>query len=84
MSPASTIDPVERRAAKRLERLAARADTAIADRDKAICEASAAGVSVREIAKIVGVSHGKVHQIITTARTADEAAVTPDDGQVPL
>lgn len=60
---------------KRLAELSAEMDKLDADRnlvrrerDKAIKRANKAGMTSREIARISGVSHQRVHQIVTDSR----------------
>ncbi len=45
-----------------------KAAAAHADRDRAIAAASKAGLSMRRIAEITGLSHQRIHQIVQAQR----------------
>ena len=51
-----------------MDRLDSDRDQVRAERDKAIRRAAKAGMTSREIARISGVSHQRVHQIVSDSR----------------
>jgi hypothetical protein len=51
-----------------MDRLDSGRDRVRAERDKAIRKAAKAGMTSREIARISGVSHQRVHQIVSDSR----------------
>ncbi|HEX2070269.1 MAG TPA: hypothetical protein VHF90_01315 [Thermoleophilaceae bacterium] len=51
-----------------MDRLDSDRDRVRAERDKAIRRAAKAGMTSREIARISGVSHQRVHQIVSDSR----------------
>lgn len=58
-------------APSRLRRIAQRYRSAKAEYEEEIRRASADGMSLRAIAQEVNVSHGRVHQIVKSARRPD-------------
>lgn len=59
---------------RRLERLARKASEAEAERNRAIVEEHAAGVSLRAIAEAVGLSHMGVSKIVRRSEESGEDA----------
>lgn len=67
--PASYRDgvPVPPDLARRLTKIAARLDADRVERDRLIVEAHGRGASLREIAKVAGITHVAVRKIIRAA-----------------
>jgi DNA-directed RNA polymerase sigma subunit (sigma70/sigma32) len=70
---AATVAFVETELARKLRRLGANVEKAVAERNAAIIDARAAGHSLRSIGEAVGISHVAVRKILVKAGQAVDA-----------